>query len=95
MKILLTGCSGLVGSELKNYVTQNKHEVICLIRNKDLENDVSVYWDYENKILDIEKIKDIDCVIHLAGENISGKRWSQKQKQKILDSRTTIDKIFN
>jgi uncharacterized protein len=87
MKILLTGSTGLVGSDLNNHLINNGHQVVSLIRKKNLENDNSVFWDFEENILDIERIQGIDCVIHLAGENISAKRWSKKQKQKILISR--------
>jgi uncharacterized protein len=88
MKILLSGSNGLVGSELKNDLTNKGHNVISLIRNKNHESNSSVYWDYENKILDLDNLNEIDCVIHLAGENISAKRWTEKQKKKILESRT-------
>ena len=87
MKILLTGSTGLIGSELKDYLNRNAIDVYCLIRNKDLEDDKSIYWNPENNILDVDLIRDVDCVIHLAGENISAKRWSKKQKKKILNSR--------
>lgn len=87
MKILLSGSNGLVGSNLKEYLSQNNHAVVSLIRNKNQENSDSIYWDYENKIIDTEKLAGFDSVIHLAGENISSKRWSAKQKEKILNSR--------
>jgi len=87
MKILLSGSNGLVGSELKEYLNKKGYQVINLVRNKNIVNDTSVYWDYENEIIDFKQLKSIDCVIHLAGENISAKRWSDKQKHKILESR--------
>ena len=87
MRILLSGSTGLVGSELKNFLTGNGHQIINLIRYKDSENTTNIYWNYENNKIDFKRIENVDCVIHLAGENISAKRWSEKQKKKILDSR--------
>jgi len=87
MKILLSGSSGLVGSELMNFLSDNGHQIFNLIRQEDSKNTTSIYWNYDNKIIDLKRLENIDCVIHLAGENISAKRWSDKQKQKILDSR--------
>lgn len=88
MNILLSGSNGLVGSELKEYLTENGHKVVSLVRSENHDNENTVYWDYENNNLELDNIKEIDCVIHLAGENISAKRWTEKQKHKILESRT-------
>jgi uncharacterized protein (TIGR01777 family) len=94
MKILLTGSTGLVGSELKDLLISTGHEVFTLIRNRNLKDEKSFFWDYELKVLDINQIKDIDCVIHLAGENISARHWSKRRKQKILDSRIESTKFL-
>ena len=94
MKILLTGSTGLIGSELKTNLVNKDHQIISLVRNKDQQNGNFVYWDYENNVLDLNEIESIDSVIHLAGENISGKRWSKEQKKKILNSRTESTKFL-
>ena len=45
------------------------------------------YWfPEENRIHLDDEIK-LDAVIHLAGENIADSRWSQKKKDRILNSR--------
>lgn len=87
MKILITGSTGLVGSELSSLLNRNKHQIIRLVRSKNQENKSSVYWDYEKKNINIDRIQGADCVIHLAGENISARRWTKKHKQNILNSR--------
>jgi uncharacterized protein (TIGR01777 family) len=87
MKILITGSTGLVGSELSSLLNRNKHKIIRLVRSKNQENKSSVYWDYEKNHINIDRIQGADCVIHLAGENISARRWTKKHKQNILNSR--------
>ena len=94
MKILLSGSTGLIGSELIYFLTQNNQEVVCLIRDEKKENYNNVFWNPVNNILEINRINNIDCVIHLAGENISSKRWSKNQKQKISDSRVKSTKFL-
>ncbi|NQY79866.1 MAG: TIGR01777 family protein [Candidatus Caenarcaniphilales bacterium] len=88
MKILVVGASGLVGSALVDFLSSGGHQVISLGRSD--ENEVS--WtvpegDNPGEIKNKEKLEGLDAVVHLAGENIASKRWSDVQKQKIRDSR--------
>ncbi len=85
--VLITGGTGLIGSELSKSLLNNKYNVAILSRRKKANDIKSYYWNYENNILDEKAIEFADIIIHLAGENISSKRWSDKQKQKINDSR--------
>ena len=39
------------------------------------------------KNYDEDALIDVDCIVHLAGTNISDHRWTKKQKQKIYSSR--------
>ena len=94
MKILLSGSSGLVGKELTKTLISLNHKVLRLIRDKKDIKDDEIFWDPENNILELDHIKDIDAVIHLAGENIANKRWSKKQKEIILESRVKSTKLL-
>ena len=95
MKILLSGSSGLVGKELTKTLISLNHKVLRLIRDKKDIKDDAIFWDPENNILELDHIKDIDAVIHLAGENIANKRWSKKQKEIILESRVKSTKLLS
>ena len=64
MNIMISGSNGLIGGNLKNSLTQKGHNVIGLSRDFSKPIDFS----------------DVDVVIHLAGENIAQKRWSEDQK---------------
>ena len=85
MNILLTGSSGLIGNALTKHLTSKGHHIYPLHRSPSSEK--THYWfPEENRIHLDDEIK-LDAVIHLAGENIADSRWSQKKKDRILNSR--------
>ena len=45
-------------------------------------------WDVEKDEMDDEAIEQSDYIIHLAGANVAGKRWTDKRKKEIVESRT-------
>ena len=47
-----------------------------------------VRWDIERGEIDAAGLEGLDGVVHLAGEGIGEKRWTDEQKRKILESRT-------
>ncbi|WP_373531230.1 TIGR01777 family oxidoreductase [Vampirovibrio sp.] len=87
MKVLISGASGLVGSELIHELKRQGHQPVRLVRRKGLTSDPEITWDINAGKLDAQQLHDIDAVIHLAGENIAGGRWSDERKQKIVESR--------
>lgn len=86
MKILVTGATGLVGTALSAFLTTGGHEVVRLTRSTPRDaNDVS--WNPESGTIDRARLEGLDAVVHLAGENIAGARWTTAVKQRIRDSR--------
>lgn len=85
MNILLTGSSGLIGSALSKHLVSQDHTVYPLHRKPTTPT--SHYWDPETKQIYLDDDIELDAVIHLAGENIADSRWSQKKKDRILNSR--------
>jgi len=87
-KILITGGGGLLGRYLTSLLLSEGYAVSHLSRQQNAFGKVRVYrWDPEKKILDNSVLGDVNCIIHLAGEEIWGKRWSEEQKVTILKSR--------
>ena len=84
MKILISGSSGLVGSALVDFLSSGGHQVYKLVRSQTREAN-EIYYNSDES--DLTKLEGFDAVIHLAGENIAGKRWTTEQKQKIKQSR--------
>ena len=85
MNILLTGSTGLIGNALTEHLGKHGHKIYPLHRNPSTEKK-HFWFPEENRIHLDDEIK-LDAVIHLAGENIADARWSQKKKDRILNSR--------
>ena len=84
-RVLVSGSSGLVGSQLVPFLTTGGHEVIRLVRHEPGPGERR--WDPEAASLDPALFEGVDAVIHLAGAGIADKRWSAARKQQILESR--------
>lgn len=87
MKIVVSGSHGLVGSALCELLTKNGHEVIRLVRHARTIGAPEIEWHPNKGIIDKEQLEGLDAVVHLAGENIAGGRWTAEKKQAIRDSR--------
>jgi uncharacterized protein len=86
-RILISGASGTIGKALVPFLQSCGHEVIRLVRKKvRLEKD-EIYWNPYTATLDLEQAGPLDAVINLNGMDISRGKWSDGQKQRIIDSR--------
>ena len=91
MHVAVTGSSGLVGSTLVPILTTGGHKVTRLIRHESAEG--AATWDPRGKF-DASALVGIDAVVHLAGENIAGSRWSTKVKERICRSRVEGTRVL-
>jgi len=82
--MLISGSTGFIGKSLVNFFSSAGFDVYQLIRKKDGEK--SIYWNPEKKLIDQEKIRNFDIVIHLAGEPLTG-LWTSSKLEKIYKSR--------
>ncbi|MDR7211409.1 TIGR01777 family oxidoreductase [Flavobacterium piscis] len=88
--VLLTGGTGFIGNYLTNVLIANGFSVSILSRSDRNNTDFITYykWDLERNYIDENAILKTDFIIHLAGEGIVEKRWTEKRKKAILESRT-------
>jgi uncharacterized protein (TIGR01777 family) len=87
MDVLVSGASGLIGTALCRTLARNGHQVRRLRRGGTSEGD-DIAWDPNAAAIDAPALEGLDAVVHLAGEGIGDKKWSDAQKQRILESRT-------
>ncbi len=86
--ILITGGTGLVGTRLTELLLKKGYAVNHISRKlKQINKVPSFNWDLSNKTWDLEAVKEVDYIIHLAGANVGEGRWTAKRKQEILESR--------
>ncbi len=86
-KILITGASGLIGSRLTELLIAKGHAVTHLGRSKKSGQVSTFVWNPVAGIIDNNAFEQIDTLVHLAGSNIAGKRWTASRKKEILQSR--------
>jgi uncharacterized protein len=88
MRIAITGSSGLIGGGLTHALEADGHQVLRVVRSGSSAPPGSVRWDIDRGEIDTAGLEGLDGVVHLAGEGIGEKRWTEDQKRKILESRT-------
>jgi uncharacterized protein len=93
MRVIITGGTGLIGRALAEDLLMDGHEVILLSRSPD-KRDGNIPagaqvlgWDGRTSQGWAEAADGAGAIINLAGANLSSKRWSDKQKEKLLESR--------
>jgi len=84
--VLVSGASGLVGRALRSFLETQGHRVRTLVRRAS-RNDREFSWDPAAGKIDAAALDGVDAVIHLAGENVAGGRWTSARKTAIRSSR--------
>ncbi len=92
--VLISGGTGMIGKRLTELLVEKNYDVIILTREKSSNNKQHsekisyANWDVEKGLIDKNAIENADHIIHLAGANVADKRWTEKRKEEILQSRT-------
>ncbi|MEX0594054.1 MAG: TIGR01777 family oxidoreductase [Balneolaceae bacterium] len=89
MTVLMTGATGFIGTHLRKMLLQEGHDVVVITRSPaayesiSARNQTFVSWEEDLP----GWMGRADVVIHLAGENLFGQRWSESVKESIYKSR--------
>lgn len=97
-RVLITGATGLIGTELVrqchndgiavNYLTTSKEKI------NNTENYQGFYWNPKEGEIDAKAFEGATAIINLVGASIS-ERWTKDYKKVILDSRVeSMDLIY-
>ena len=97
MKILITGATGLIGTELVKALLAKGHAINYLTTSvskiESKPNYHGFYWNPQQSKIDENCIFGVDVIVHLAGANIA-KRWTNAYKQEIIESRTLASELL-
>ena len=92
MKIVISGASGLIGTQLVVKLSSSGHEVVRLVRRSPKSGEIQ--WNPKSGTLDAASLEGTDAVIHLSGAGIGDKRWTDGYRKEILDSRTATTALL-
>ena len=92
MKIVVSGASGLIGTQLVAKLSSSGHEVVRLVRRSPKSGEIQ--WNPKSGTLDAAALEGTDAVIHLSGAGIGDKRWTDGYRKEILDSRTATTALL-
>ncbi len=84
--VAVTGASGLVGKALTQALEREGYGVKTLVRRAP-SSAREVRWDPAAGSIDTDGLRDVDAIVHLAGENVAAGRWTEEHKARIRDSR--------
>jgi uncharacterized protein len=86
-RILVTGSSGFIGKAVVGHFRKQGYVVHRLVREAGQRAPDTVYWNPMNEEINLDDFEGFHTVIHLAGENIFDKRWTEAKKEAIFISR--------
>jgi uncharacterized protein (TIGR01777 family) len=87
----------MIGQALAKQFITNGYEVIILSRSPKRSSRLHLSyakWDIEKGEIDLEALAKANIIVHLAGEGVADKRWSEKRKQAIVDSRVNSGNLL-
>lgn len=86
MRVLISGASGLVGTELARQLREDGHEAIRLVRRAARAAD-EISWNPSKGEIDPEIMESVDAVVNLAGATTGRIPWTARYKKEIVSSR--------
>lgn len=94
--VLITGGTGLIGRRLTQLLVQKNYQVYHLVRSrrKRIPNVTRFIWNIEKEYIDPEAFLNVDYIVHLAGESIADKRWTEERKNTIIESRVKSTQLL-
>ncbi len=90
--VLISGGSGMIAQHLSSLLESKGYEIRFLSRSK--RTDKHYVWNIKTGFIDLNAFDNVSHIVHLAGANISSKRWSKKRKHTIIESRINSTQLL-
>jgi uncharacterized protein (TIGR01777 family) len=88
LTVLVSGASGLVGTELRRQLVAAGHSVVSLVR-REARDAGEATWVPAAGIIDRTLLDRADAVVNLSGASLGRLPWTSGYKREIRDSRVT------
>lgn len=89
--LLITGANGMLANQLAKQL--EPHYNIRYLSRRVTQNN-QFLWDIKNNYIDLNALKEVHTIVHLAGAPIADKRWTATRKQEILSSRVASARLI-
>jgi uncharacterized protein (TIGR01777 family) len=93
MRVLISGASGLIGTELQKQLIDQGHTPVVLVRGAVTKPN-QVFWNPSTHEIDHKVLEEIDAVVNLAGATTGKLPWTKKYKQELIQSRIDSTKTL-
>jgi uncharacterized protein len=86
LRVLISGASGLIGTELTRQLREDKHEVLHLVRRAPhAEHEIN--WAPSARTMDFRIMGEVDAVVNLSGASLARLPWTPSYRRVLVDSR--------
>lgn len=89
-KILIAGGTGFIGKRLIPFLANQGYSLHVLTRRKNLQpigEERYFHWDVQQEQIDMDAFEGVNTLINLTGAGIGDRRWTERRKKEIIDSR--------
>ena len=100
MKVMISGGTGMIGRALAQDLANDGHEAILLTRKTNTAKVMPKgirfqHWDGISVGDWANELETTDVVVNLAGESLSARLWSKKQKERLIKSRVNSGQVLS
>jgi uncharacterized protein (TIGR01777 family) len=93
MRVLISGATGLIGTELQSQLKEAGHTPVILVRREPTSSN-EIQWDPMTWTLEPEVLNSIDAIVNLAGATTGKLPWTKQYKEELIQSRIDSTKTI-